>query len=72
MLGETKKFNVTAWIFTMKSRFGWRDRNDVHVEAKTTSEMTVELESLEQKGEWEYFKELSAMSDDDLKELSRR
>lgn len=24
--GKIKNFNVTAWIFSMKNKFGWRDR----------------------------------------------
>lgn len=26
MAGKIKGFNATVWIFSMKNRFGWRDR----------------------------------------------
>lgn len=28
-LGKIKGFNSTAWIFNLKNRFGWTDRQDV-------------------------------------------
>jgi hypothetical protein len=27
--GQLKNFNVTAWIFNMKNRFGWRDKHEI-------------------------------------------
>lgn len=29
MVGKIKNFNAVVWIFTMKNRFGWRDRHEV-------------------------------------------
>lgn len=29
MTGKIKNFNATVWIFTLKNRFGWRDRQDI-------------------------------------------
>lgn len=66
MMGEIKKFNVTAWIFNMKNRFGWRDRSQVEVETKHQNEMVVTLKSSEEKAHWEFFQKLHAMSDEEL------
>lgn len=33
-VGGLEKFNATAWIFTMKNRFHWRDRHETVTEVK--------------------------------------
>lgn len=35
MLGKVKNFNATAWIFFMKNKYGYRDKQDIIVSTKT-------------------------------------
>lgn len=36
MTGKVKGFNVAAWIFSMKNRFSWRDKNEDAKEPDTS------------------------------------
>lgn len=42
--GQIKSFNVTGWIFTMKNRFGWRDRLEQQVEVSEIQEVVHQVE----------------------------
>lgn len=42
MFGKTKGFNATVWIFSMKNRFGWRDKKDVDFTDKTLHEQILD------------------------------
>lgn len=33
-LDKEAPFNTTLWIFTMKNRFGWRDKTETKIDAK--------------------------------------
>jgi hypothetical protein len=33
MAGKIENFNSTVWVFSMKNRFGWRDKKDINVGA---------------------------------------
>ena len=35
--GKLKGFNASAWIFTMKNKFGWRDRADITTNGENIS-----------------------------------
>ena len=35
MQGDISGFNATSWVFNMKNRFGWNDRQDINIEATT-------------------------------------
>ncbi len=34
--GENPKMNSTVWVFSMKNKFGWRDKTEVALEAPPT------------------------------------
>ncbi len=36
--GEIAKFSATAWMFNMKNRAGWRDRQETRAETVTTDQ----------------------------------
>lgn len=42
--GGSKSLNSTVWIFNMKNRFGWRDKQEI--EQTTTINGTLNLETL--------------------------
>lgn len=45
MVGKLPGFNVTAWIFWMKNRYGWRDRQEVdHKSSDGTMSPTQEID----------------------------
>lgn len=41
MMGQIKNFNVSAWIFSMKHRFGWRDRHDINQNTNGSMELII-------------------------------
>lgn len=41
MLGKLPGFNITAWIFNMKNRHGWRDRQKDEAEVIVKNEVTI-------------------------------
>ncbi len=42
--GKIKNFNSTVWIFTMKNRFGWRDKHDIKAEVREVKEVIHQVE----------------------------
>jgi len=39
--GRIPGFNVATWIFTMKNRFGWRDKKDIEHTGKDGGPMSI-------------------------------
>ena len=40
MAGKIKGFNSTVWVFSMKNRFGWRDKMSIDTEQEDSYEFT--------------------------------
>lgn len=49
MTGKLKDWNVTAWIFNMKNRHGWRDRQKDEAEVIVKNEISVSKVNLEER-----------------------
>lgn len=53
MMGKIKNFNVAAWIFIMKNRFKWRDKQPEEVNDNRTFVLAYEVKKKEKKNEIE-------------------
>lgn len=42
-VGKVKNFNVTAWIFNMKNRHGWRDKMVQEHQVKMSDKLVIDL-----------------------------
>lgn len=51
--GKIKNFNVVAWIFIMKNRFKWRDKQPEEVNDNRTFVLAYEVKKKEKKNEIE-------------------